>query len=180
MAWFIHKCHNGDTKWEGLFWVSSPTHSIHPTHGWSCRDWFWQWVQVQCFPWPAWLLLCISWQILALESADPSVVAVSFGVKQVRKADPWFQLGPDGPGRNDLWISPGQGNICCSVSIRMRKTRYLITFGKWKWKILNSSIQRLAAPLCIIKYFPCWVFIFIRSGCLMFCNHNDVIACHLY
>ena len=68
----------------------------------------------------------------------------------------------------------------CPSEWEKNKQRYLITFGKWKWKILNSSIQRLAAPLCIIKYFPCWVFIFIRSGCLMFCNHNDVIACHLY
>lgn len=85
-----------------------------------------------------------------------------------------------GPGRNWPWISSWQGNICW-VSIRMRigGKLYFKTSGKWKWKILNSSIQRLAVPLCVIKYLPCGVLIFFISGSLMFCNHNGVIACCL-
>lgn len=127
------------------FLISSLTHPTHPILGWSYRGWSWQWVQVESFPFAARLLLCIGWQILAIESADPSVVAVSFGAKQTRKADSWFQLGSGGPGRNGCtYFSMARKHLLLSVDWNEGKL-YLKTFGKWKWKIQNCSIQRLAA-----------------------------------
>lgn len=51
----------------------------------------------------------------------------------------------------------------------------------WKVEMENKELQHSEAScsLCIIKYFPCWVFIFIMSGSLMFRNHNAVIARYL-
>lgn len=85
---------------------------------------------------------------MAIESADPPVGAVSFGAKQTRKADSWFQLGSGGPGRNGLVdFSMARKHLLLSVVWNEGKL-YLKTFGKWKWKIKNCSIQRLAA-LCV-------------------------------
>lgn len=116
-------------------WVFFPTHLTHPALGWVCRNWSWQWVQVESFPSPAWLFLCIGRQILAVESADPSVVAVSFVAKQVRKADSWFQLDSGGPGRNDY------------VDFSMARKHWLLSVDQmrenfkniWKVKVENTE-----------------------------------------